>query len=157
VAVEPGHVADRLRLLVAANGLTERVQVIQKCVSTSNAESMFYDDGGAISSLSLEWTRSRGNNIRASVVPCITLDEIVRQIRASEPSAAIVCKCDIEGHEEQVFETFAGLTDRDIHFCVEVHNCADVERSTVYRKAVESGRVVTNLDRCWAPHSTVLF
>jgi FkbM family methyltransferase len=159
VAVEPSRIsAATLRRFVACNRLASRVTILEACLSTQGDGVEFYDSGDVTAGVSEEWAKSRGQRVVSYRAPSVTLDRLITdQLTRLAPKRTVVCKLDIEGHEEDVFENCRCLTDPRIRFFVEIHNCGDVRQSRTYRYACAAGREVVIVGRCYQPHVTVLF
>ncbi len=158
LAVEPSDAFLTLEAALRANRATDRVGVLRSCVTTHGDGLTFHDSGDVTSSVSQEWAASRRQAVRSYTSPSITLARLIERMRALTPDEPkVVCKVDIEGHEEVVFADRTILDLPEVRFFVEVHNCAEVERSAVYQHARAAGREVTVIGRCYSPHVTVMF
>jgi FkbM family methyltransferase len=158
LAVEPSDAALTLQELLRVNHADRRVQVLRTCLSTHGDGLVFHDSGDVNSGVSKEWAQARQLPVRSYPSPSITLANLLGLMRAETAAGdPLVCKIDIEGHEEAVFDDRTVLEDRAVRYFVEVHNCADVETSVVYRRAREAGREVEVLGRCYSPHVTISF
>jgi FkbM family methyltransferase len=159
VAVEPSRVSSAtLKRFVACNRIASRVTVLEACLSTQGEGVVFYDSGDVTAGVSEEWAKSRGQNVIAYRAASITLDQLVaKQLARFPTTGTVVCKLDVEGHEEAIFENCRSLTNPRVRYFVEVHNCEDIQESSTYRNARASGREVVVLGRCYQPHVTVMF
>jgi FkbM family methyltransferase len=158
VAIEPSRVAERLRTLLSLNRLSSSVRIVQQCVAAQQGQVRFFDNGETTSSFSQEWTQGWGHPGESVLVTAVTLDEVLAEVRAGiPPDGVIVCKCDIEGAEEEVFESLESAADQRVRFFIELHRYADVRDSAVYRRAQAVGREVTVLGACWGDQPTVMF
>jgi FkbM family methyltransferase len=158
LAVEPSDAVLALQELVKINHATGRIKVLRTCLSSNSEGVTFHDSGDVTSGVSAEWAASRRQPLRTYQSSSITLARLLEEARAeATEQAKIVCKIDIEGHEERVFDDPSALADGKVRYYVEVHNCDAVEHSQVYRRARAAGREVTVLGRCYEPHVTVSF
>jgi hypothetical protein len=144
--------------MIAANRLTSRVTVLRRCLSPLGGPVRFHDNGTVASGVNRDWAKAWGGPVNSYDVEAVTLDALLAGVAADNPGeGTIVCKVDIEGHEEAVFEAARCLNNPRFHFVVEIHNCANIEKSRVYACARDAGRELTVLGRCWEPHLTVWF
>lgn len=158
LAVEPSDAALALQELVNVNRAADRVRVLRTCLSSHCDGVNFHDSGDTFAGVSAEWAASRRQPVRSYQSASITLAKLLDQARADTAGRAkVVCKMDIEGHEDMVFEDPSVLADPAVRYFVEVHNCAEVERSQVYRRAREAGREVAVLGRCYTSNVTISF
>jgi FkbM family methyltransferase len=158
LAVEPSDAVLALQQLVTVNRAQNRVRVLRTCLSSHCDGVTFHDSGDTFAGVSAEWAGSNRQPVHTYQSASITLARLLEQARAEAAGRPrVVCKMDIEGHEEKVFDERSVLADRDVRYFVEVHNCAEVERSQVYRRAREVGREVAVLGRCYTSNVTISF
>jgi len=118
VAVDPSGVAcSMVRRIAAANGWSERLEVIQGAIGGADGELEMVDGGVMLAGYFMAAAdQPSGDRIR---VPRLTIDELVRRVGRTPD----LIKIDIESFELEVFDgahrTLAGAR---IPLCLEIHN-----------------------------------
>jgi FkbM family methyltransferase len=162
VAVEPGRVRESLFETLRLNGIASRVQVLDACVSGRRDTVTYFDNGLMTAALSRQQAESycppdQRNTITERSLEAVTLDDVLDMARRFCDGDRLLVKCDIEGHETDVFADCPALEDRRLSFIVELHHVQSPDDSIVVTNARAAGREVTTLGQFWGGTVTVAF
>lgn len=162
VAVEPGRIRDSLRQMLQLNGVASRVQVLDNCVSSRRDALTYWDSGLMTASLSRSrteayWTADEGTAIVERTIDAITLEDVLEEARVFCGGDRLFVKCDVEGHEAEIFADCPPLTDRRLQFLVELHNVESAEESIVVSQARAADRDVQTVGQFWRGTASVAF
>lgn len=162
VAVEPGRVRQSLLRMLQLNRVASRVQVLDACVSNRRETLTYWDSGLMTASLCQSrteeyWSADEGATIVERKVDAITLEDIVERARNFCGGERLFVKCDVEGHETEIFADCPLLGDRRVRFLVELHNVESAEHSVVVAQARAAHREVTTIGQFWRGTASVAF
>jgi FkbM family methyltransferase len=162
VAVEPGRVRESLVQMLRLNGVTSRVQVVDACVSGHRDTVTYFDTGLMTAAISRQQAEAhcppdQRGAIAELTVDAVTLDDVVDMARRFCQGDRLLVKCDIEGHETDVFADCPALNDDRLSFVVELHNVSSPEDSIVVANARAAGREVSTVGQFWRGTATVAF
>lgn len=162
VAVEPGRIRESLQRMVALNRVASRVLVLDGCVSGRRNTVTYWDSGLTTASVSRSRTEAycSANELQTIVerkIDAITIADVVERARQFCGGEKLLVKCDVEGHETEIFADCPLWDDERLQFLVELHNVSSTEESTVVAQARAAGREVSVLGQFWGGTATVAF
>ncbi len=157
VAIEPGQSRQMLEIIAHKNGVRQRISTMSCCVSGSRGVCTYWDNGGMTSGVSREWAERFTPAAKVCDVETRTLDEIVEMGRELAVGRRVLVKCDVEGHEREIFERCEALGDSQIEFLVELHQISELRDSIVVKNAEAAGRSVRVIGSFWGGSVTVAF
>ncbi len=159
IAYEPGGAAETFENFATLNGVRLRVKLHRTCISTAGGFVQFFDSGSTRSGLDKNWAELASNHlVEATSVAAITLDAAIAEVRRKLPADSVITiKCDIEGHEHQVFKDPKIFMDPHLRFVVELHGVDDVRQCEIVCLAKSAGRECRVLGTFWGGTVTVSF